>query len=93
MEMNVGTNFRVVVDEYGGYTRSILAAGCAPCATTTAHDAVVALFGLEFNSVLVGLSYDLNLNALQANQRQGAFEISVAYLGDYENAGDSLPEV
>ena len=41
--------------------------------------------GVLINSMLFGLSYDLNLGALQANQRQGAFELSVSYLGNYDN--------
>ena len=30
-------------------------------------------------------TYDLNLHALEAKQRQGAFEISISYLGHYDN--------
>ena len=43
------------------------------------------MLGFEISSVLLGLSYDLNIGALQAKQRQSAFEISVAYLGNYDN--------
>lgn len=86
MEINTGTNFRIAIGKYGGsafhigswvrFVRNDDAIG---------HDAVVALVGFEFSNVLFGLSYDLNLSALQAKQRQGAFEVSVAYLGEYEN--------
>jgi len=55
-------------------------------------DAVVALLGFEINNVLFGLSYDLNLHALGANQRQGALEFSVAYLGNYENENILCPK-
>lgn len=86
MEMNAGTNFRIAMGEYGG---SALHFGSwvRPVRNDDGMglDAVVALVGIEFNSVLIGLSYDLNLTALQANQRQGAFEISVNYLGNYDN--------
>jgi len=86
MEINAGTNFRFAMGQYGG---SALHFGtwARPVRNDGAFgfDAVVALFGLEIKSMLFGLSYDLNLNALQANQRQGAFELSISYLGDYDN--------
>ena len=86
MEINTGTNFRIALGEYGG---SALHFGSwlRPVRNDDGMglDAVVALAGFEFSNVLIGLSYDLNLRALQAKQRQGAFEISIAYLGDYDN--------
>jgi type IX secretion system PorP/SprF family membrane protein len=86
MEINAGTNFRFALGQYGGsalhfgtWARPVRNDG------SFGFDAIVALFGLEINSMLFGFSYDLNLGALQANQRQGAFELSVSYLGDYDN--------
>ena len=86
MEINAGTNFRFALGQYGGsaihfgtWARPVRNDG------GFGFDAVVALIGLEINSMLFGMSYDLNLQALQANQRQGAFEISVSYLGNYDN--------
>lgn len=86
MEINTGTNFRVALGEYGGSALHI-GSWVRPVRNddVVGLDAVVALLGIEFNNVLLGLSYDLNLRALKANQRQGAFEISIAYLGEYEN--------
>lgn len=86
LEINAGTNFRFAMGQYGG---SALHFGswARPVRNNGGFgfDAVVALFGLEINSMLFGLSYDLNLRALQANQRQGALEISISYLGNYDN--------
>jgi hypothetical protein len=49
-------------------------------------DAVVGMIGLEYNNVLLGVSYDANFTDLSLNrQGQGALEISIAYLGEYEN--------
>ncbi len=86
MEVNAGTNFRFAMGQYGGsaihfgtWARPVRNNG------DFGFDAVVALFGLELNSVLFGFSYDLNLHALQANQRQSAFELSISYLGNYDN--------
>jgi hypothetical protein len=55
-------------------------------------DAAVVLVGFELNNVLFGMSYDLNLQALNARQRQGAFEISIAYLGSFESEGIACPK-
>jgi len=86
MEINAGANFRIAMGQYGSSALH-LGGWVRPVRNDDGMglDAVVALVGFEYNNVLLGLSYDLNLGALQANQRQGAFEISVAYLGDYEN--------
>ena len=86
MEINAGTNFRFALGQYGGSALHF-GAWARPVRNDGGFgfDAVVALFGLEINSMLFGLSYDLNLKALQANQRQSAVEISVSYLGNYDN--------
>lgn len=86
MEVNAGTNFRVAMGKYGG-SAVHFGTWVRPVRDQNSFgmDAVVALFGLEFNKVLLGMSYDLSLKGLSANQRQGAFEISIAYLGNYEN--------
>lgn len=86
MEINAGTNFRFAMGQYGG---SALHFGswARPVRNSDGFgfDAVVALFGLEINSMIFGLSYDLNIGALQARQRQGAFELSISYLGNHDN--------
>lgn len=52
-------------------------------------DAVVALMGIEYHNFLLGTSYDIGLSDFTAGSRgRGALEISIAYLGSYEN--DSL---
>ncbi len=86
MEINAGTNFRFALGQYGGsalhfgtWARPVRNDG------GFGFDAVVGLIGLEIKSMLFGLSYDLNISALQANQRQSAFELSVSYLGNYDN--------
>jgi type IX secretion system PorP/SprF family membrane protein len=86
MEINAGTNLRFVMGQYGTYALHF-GTWLRPVRNTDGlgMDAVVALVGFEFSNVVLGFSYDLNLHALQANQRQGSLEISVAYLGNYEN--------
>lgn len=86
MQINAGASFRSAMGKYGS-TAFHIGAWARPVrgSESLGLDAVVALVGLEFNNVLLGLSYDLNLKALSFGQRQGAFEISIAYLGEYEN--------
>lgn len=93
MQVNAGANFRTALGKYGS-TAFHIGGWARPVRTDEAFglDAVVALVGIEFSNVLVGLSYDLNLKALGFNQRQGAFEISVAYLGEYENEAILCPK-
>lgn len=86
LQVNAGTNLRFAMGQYGS---SALHVGTwvRPVRNTDGFgiDAAVALVGFEINNMVFGLSYDLNLKALQANQRQGAFEVSVIYLGNYNN--------
>lgn len=86
MQINAGANFRTAIGKYG--TTALHVGGwLRPVRTESSFglDAVVALVGIEFNNILFGLSYDLNPKALSVGQRQGAFEISIAYLGEYQN--------
>lgn len=92
-QVNAGANFRTAMGKYG--TTAFHIGGWArPVRNDDSFglDAIVALVGIEFSNVLVGLSYDLNLQALSFNQRQGAFEISIAYLGEYENEAILCPK-
>ncbi|HNG90885.1 MAG TPA: PorP/SprF family type IX secretion system membrane protein [Saprospiraceae bacterium] len=86
LQVNAGSNVRMTMGRYGGSALH-LGGWVRPVRNLDGMglDAVVALAGIEFNNVLIGLSYDLNLKALGANQRQGAFEVSIAYLGSYDN--------
>ena len=86
LEINSGANLRFVLGEFGGNALQV-----GSWVRTVRNDegvgldAVVALVGFELNSFMLGLSYDLNLKAIQAGQRQTAFELSVTYLGNYDN--------
>lgn len=86
---NVGSNIRFLVNErsgtalhVGGWARSVRNED-----SKFSLDAVVAMMGLEFNNFLLGFSYDANINSLTgtAARRQSAFEISLAFLGQYED--------
>ena len=87
LEINAGTNFRAVVDNtygtalhLGGYVR--------PVKSTDGinFDALVFIVGLELNNILLGVSYDINLPNIQRYRRSAnTFEISLIYLGEFEN--------
>ena len=93
MQINTGGNFRFALGKYGS-TALHFGSWVRPVRNDDGIglDAIVGLAGIEFNHVLCGLSYDLNLNAIGAGQRQSAFEISIAYLGEYESEDILCPK-
>ena len=88
LAVNAGANFRFLINDIsgtalhvGGWARPV---GNAD--NSFSLDAVVGMVGLEFNNFLLGVSYDAKLNAIGAGRdRRGAIEVSIAYLGEYEN--------
>ncbi|MBK8563861.1 MAG: PorP/SprF family type IX secretion system membrane protein [Saprospiraceae bacterium] len=86
MKLDVGGNFRMGLSDYrtvslhlGSYLRPV-----RDFDNSYRLDAVVALVGIEINNVLIGTSYDIFLGKT-AGFKRGTFEMSVAYLGDYED--------
>ncbi len=85
---NAGTNIRFLLDNakgtavhLGAWARSVRDEGWR-----VGLESVVGMLGLEFSNVLLGISYDANVNPLVFNGRQqGSLEISLAYLGNYLN--------
>lgn len=86
--MNAGTNFRFLIDDISG-TALHLGGWVRPVQDfddKMAIDAVVGMVGVEFQNFLLGFSYDITGGQLDLNSRsQNTFEISVAYLGEYED--------
>jgi len=75
-EFNIGTNLSYLIKTnnsdatlyVGGYYR--------------VDDAVIAMVGIEYKSVRLGISYDINTSSLQtATNDKGAFELSLNYIG------------
>jgi hypothetical protein len=54
--------------------------------------AAYVMTGFVLENLLIGFSYDFNLNDL-VNERlgQNAFEISISYIGDYDNSDVFCP--
>ncbi len=90
-QINTGTNFRIQFDDFGD-TALHLGGWVRPVGNeddSFSLDAAVMMAGIELNAVLIGLSYDLNLTNLSTT-RQGAFELSITYLGDFEDDSSIL---
>lgn len=95
LKIDAGTNLRVGIGELqdfalhiGGYARMVTNttdgnAGADVQPAAFEIPTAVAMVGLEYNNVLFGFSYDIFLQ--DAGLGQNAFEISVAYLGEYED--------
>jgi type IX secretion system PorP/SprF family membrane protein len=86
---NAGLTLRFLLSEYdgtalhiGGWARPVQGID-----NNLTIDSVIGLVGIEISNVLIGFSYDANLNALTSSGRtgRGSFEVSVAYLGEYQN--------
>ncbi len=93
LEINTGTNFRYQLNDFGS-TSFHLGSWVRPVSNeddSISLDAIVLMAGIELNAVLVGLSYDLNLQSINT-VRQGAFELSITYLGDFENDSILCPK-
>jgi type IX secretion system PorP/SprF family membrane protein len=85
---NAGTNVRFLVSEVSGTALHIgswlRVAGNEQ--KSVFADAIVFLAGVEVQNFLLGMSYDVNLADLSSTKLgQSTFEISVAYLGEYDN--------
>ncbi len=51
-------------------------------------DGLIGLIGIEYSQVLLGFSYDINIGNLSQStsfRHRNTFEISIAYLGNYQN--------
>jgi type IX secretion system PorP/SprF family membrane protein len=88
LTLNAGSNFRFLVNDILG-TAIHIGAWARPVNNqddTWQLDAIVAMLGIEHQNFLMGFSYDISPGQLSINNRnRNAFEISVAYLGEYED--------
>lgn len=95
VEMNFGSNLRIGLNDF---TNNAVQFGSWVRPVTNeddqlALDALIVLFGLEISNVLIGFSYDVNLNAINTiNRSQNAFEISVVYLGEFDDESIMCPK-
>lgn len=85
---NAGANLRFLMDEIKG-TAFHIGTWASPVRNYDnkfSMDAIVGMIGLEYSNFLIGFSYDARWGAINyAGRRTGAFELSIAYLGNYDN--------
>lgn len=94
-KVQLGTNFKF--DSSGADPRSlnlgIWATGVQDDGNAARLESVIAMIGFEVKGLQIGLSYE---NAIQdfADEYagQGAFEISISYIGNYENVVNYCPD-
>lgn len=87
MAANTGMNLRMLLNDLngaaihlGGWVRPV------QNEQEFSMDSAIGFFGVELNNFLLGMSYDIGLNQLSTNTRhQGAFELSIAYLGQSDD--------
>lgn len=88
LEINAGSNIRFALGEYGSSAMHV-GGWVRPVGNEQQSidlEAAILMLGFEVNNVLFGFSYDLSLSDIQATRsRQSAFEISIAYLGNYDS--------
>ena len=93
MELNAGTGFRIARNEAAKQAFHV-GAFLRPVKDVSGFtlDALIILAGFEYDNMLIGFSYDLNLRDL-VNDRQGigVFEFSISYIGEYENEFNYCP--
>lgn len=93
-QMLVGLNLRYEILESNG-TAFQVGAWLRPVNEFNHFDlaAAVLMAGIELNKLNIGLSYDAHLASLTSQfERLGSFEISLRYIGEYENDSFFCPE-
>lgn len=91
--INSGTNIRF---EFGSADNAAIHFGGWARFTNNAEatmtwDAAVAMLGIEYESFLIGFSYDAKILSFTSGGRpQGALEFSVTYIGNYDNSSSYL---
>ncbi len=94
LELNAGSNFRIQLSE-DNRTALNLGIWARPVKTYQNKlelDALIGQLGFEYESLLFGFSYDANLSSYTTYKKgQGAFEISVTYIGNYDNDDKMCP--
>jgi type IX secretion system PorP/SprF family membrane protein len=93
-EVNAGANLSFSLSDYND-TNLILGSWFRPVIGADDNlnlDAIVALVGFQLSGFQVGVSYDINVSPLaNATGGRGAFELSLMYVGSYENESIICP--
>jgi type IX secretion system PorP/SprF family membrane protein len=93
-QVNAGSALRYVINHNDGTSLYIGTWGRGAAFDENAFglDAVIGLVGIEISKVLVGFSYDVNVGSALRSTPRNAFELSIIYLGEYENETILCPQ-
>ena len=83
-----GANLRIRLDEYDstGLYAGLWTRLSNDVISSLLTDSVIVTTGFEVDGFLIGLSYDLNIEAISTfSTHQATFELSLVYLGEYQN--------
>ena len=84
---DAGFNYRFLLSGYNGTAIQFGTYGrlLSDVEDGVTFDSAIAMMGIEYNNILLGFSYDAHIGSFSNSNRRSAFEISIAYLGSYEN--------
>lgn len=88
LRINAGSNVRFSLNNYST-TALQLGAWARPVKTEANPlelDAIVLMAAVELDGVLIGFSYDASINDISTyREGQNSFELSISYIGSFEN--------
>jgi type IX secretion system PorP/SprF family membrane protein len=85
-ELMAGANLRFLTNDYSGVAMhtGLWARGVGDVQRIAGLESASLFFGLEWSGMLLGMSYDIGISEISnLGYRRGAFEISLAYIGDF----------
>lgn len=85
-EIMTGANLRFLTNDYSGVAMhtGLWARGVGDVQRIAGLESASLFFGLEWSGMLLGMSYDIGISEISnLGYRRGAFEISLAFIGDY----------
>lgn len=91
-EFHIGSSYRQMF-----YTTNNIAIHLGAYASVADHlesthlNSVTGLIGFEVSEMIIGFSYEQLLDDLAKYKGFGSFELSVSYIGNYEDSGDFCP--
>lgn len=95
MHANIGTGLRMALSHYNNPALHIGAYGRFAKYNTTGFgfDALTILAGMEFGSFTAGISYDFYINDYTlSGPKRSIFELSLSFIGEYEDEDLSCPK-
>ena len=86
--LNAGANLRFLLNQYSGVAlhTGLWGRMTGDVKSPAAMESATAFFGIEYEGMLLGMSYDNGLGRIANNVfHNGTFEISIGFVGEYED--------